>query len=262
MPEISLPTGILLSPLKTWVEKKLFLSTYISSHRAYLRRSGFLVRWHELGFGLHASLALPSVIDNDRVPCVRIAVRTSEPGLVVNQMAVLVEAISAEGVYQDTVAVHKVSNTPTIVALPSVPLRSLYFSDSNHIVQAFNMLHVTVLSVDGVPPTATRPAIRVAAGSFDLLNDRFVQRWDAFWNLGAVDRAIGEKAHWFNFHLVSPKVYYASTDQVPLVEIPKAIMRRVLGRPLCWALTRPWLLKAYFWVPIFIGRGKFEESDG
>ena len=258
---ISLPVGLFITPLKTRIEKFLFFSTYAASHGSYVQRTGYMSKWDNLGYEVSASLWLPSILDNERAPCVRLAVRTSAPEFTFKQMELLIEAAASEGTYQDIVKVYNIDTKTKIVALPSVPLRSLYFVDDNHIVQSFKSIRIRIISLNG-SAIDSAPVLSTLCGTFDLLNERFVERWGTFWNLGAVDRAIAKKAHWFIYHLTTQKIYYASGSRQPLSEIPKALARHFVGHPLCWALTRPWFLKTYFWLPIFLRRKRFSDADG
>jgi hypothetical protein len=262
--DIALPTGLLLSPFKTWLEKFFLLPTYATSHRTYLRRSGFLVRWHALGSNLEASLSLSSILENDRVPMARIALRSTEADHIFTKISLLVEADSVVGTYQDVITFHKVGSKPAISALSSIPLRAIHITEQLKFFESFDKISVSVLEIEPPPSIHFDPA-KVAwfahPTNIDLLNDRFEERWGTYWNMGAVDLQIRERAHWFTYHLVSPKVYYASTQRVPFSSWPKAVLRRCVGRPLCWLLTRGWLLRAYFWLPILLRMRKFEVKD-
>jgi len=262
---IALPTGLLLSPLKTWFEKKLLLETYAASHRAYLNRSGFLVRWTTLCSNLEASLSLATILENDRAPTAKIALRSNKQDHVYSKISLLVEAHSVVGTYQEVVTLHNIGNLPIIAALSSIPLRAIHITEQMKLFQSFDEFTMSLLEVqssESVPFDPNKIVWSTHPSNFELLNDRFEQRWGAFWNMAAIDSDIQERAHWFTFHLATQKIYYASNDQIPFSYFPTAILRQYVGRPLCWILTRQWLLRAYFWLPIFLHMRKLEVADG
>lgn len=264
LPTVAIPIGILLSPFKTRIEKLLLLDTYLASHREYLKRDGFLVRWKKIGANLQVSLSFPSVLDNDRAPMARIAIQetTSEP---IDRIYLLIEAESALGTYQETVTLFNVGEKPIIAALPSIPLRAFYISDDLKFFESMNEFRIFILQVGSAQPQATRPnscVLTTHPNTIDLLNDRFEERWGTYWNMAAIDFAIQEQAHYLTHHLVTPKVLYGSGSKVPLSALAKGLLRAMVGRPLCWLLTRRWLLKTYFWVPILVFRRKWEVGNG
>lgn len=261
--EISLPTGFVLASVKTRIEKTLLFPTYAASHRKYMNREGFLRRWEELGNGLSVSLHLPTPLEHDRVPCAHIAVRNDVPGRIVDRVDLLVEAEGPGCVFQERASAFRLDDNPRVLAMPTIPLRWLEVTEHNSIIQSFKALKVWVLPIEDHGDAnyfSVGPALWLYSGVTDLLNERFEQRWGAFWNLGAVDAAIREKRGWFVYHLATPRRIYARRDQIPWTAILSGLLRALFGRPLCWILTRRWLLSAYFWVPIFLRRGKVSDD--
>jgi hypothetical protein len=263
-PTVAIPIGILLSPFKTRIEKFLLLDTYLTSHRDYLKRDGFLVRWEEIAENLEVSLSFPSVLDNDRVPMARIAVRGTalEP---IGYIRLLTEAESTFCTYQETVELFNVGKKPKITPLPSIPLRTFYISDDLEFTESMDKFRIYILQLGSAQPPTTSPnsyALTTYPNTIDLMNNRFEERWGAYWNMAAIDVAIREQAHYLIYYLATPKVYYGSDSKVPLSAFAKGFLRAIVGRPLCWLLTRPLLLKAYFWVPILVFRRKWEIKNG
>lgn len=264
MPDISLPTGILLSPFATRISKWLYLETYLTSHRAYLRRNGFLVRWHKLGAGLEVSFSLESVLEHDRVPSARIAVRSTQSAQPIEKVTLLVEANAAYGIHQDVITLHRLSNRILVAALPSVPLRTVYPADNLQFFDSFNRLTVSVIEMlpTSLNADLSNATYTISPMNVDLLNDRFEDKWGTFWNLAEIDSKIQMQAEWLRYHLVQPKFLYASNADIPPRAYFAGIVRGLFGQPICWLLSRSWLLKLYFWLPIFMRLHKLEINDG
>lgn len=263
LPTIAVPTGILLSPFKTKIEKSLLLETYITSHLEYMSRDCFLVDWKPIGANLEVSLHLPSVLDNDRVPMAKIAVRCKNSDESLDCVCLLIEAESIFGTHQGNVKLFRVGSKPVITALPSIPLRSFHITEDFKFFDSMTQLRIYILASGSsqLPATAQNYSDYVTSpNTIDLLNDRFVERWGTYWNMAAIDSSIRQRTHWLTRHLVSPKVIYGPDSKVPIMARVRAVFRAAIGRPLFWLLNREWLLKACFWVPIWFGK-KFEIKE-
>lgn len=261
MPGISIPVGLILSPFTSRISKWFLWDTYVASHQCYQDRNGFLRRWDDLGGVLKLSVSIESILDNGRSPSVHIAVKLAQPSHPVDRVTLLVEARARYGIHQDTATIYRITGTPKIFVAPSVPLRSMYITD-NAIYNSFDELNISILEID--PPISAyqlseaRHSLRPT--NVDLLNDRFVERWGAHWNMAEVDFQIREQAHWLRFHLAQQN-YYGPRSKMSGRMVMAATLRALIGRPLCWVLSREWLLKAYFWVPIFLRLRKFKVRD-
>lgn len=265
LPNVAVPVGLLLSPFKTWFEKFLLLETYLTSHREYLKHDGFLVHWEPFGPGLEVSLSFPSILENDRAPMPQLALRKAGASSPLDRICLLVEAESPLGIFQETVTLFRVGMKPVIASLPSIPLRTFFVSENMKLIESMNQFRIFILEIGSSPAQSALTgecAFSTSPNTIDLLNERFEERWGTYWNMAAVDFAIREISHWFTYHLVSPKVLYGSASKVPVLAHVKAIFRAFVGRPLCWLLTREWLLKAYFWIPILMFRKKFRVKNG
>lgn len=265
LPTVSVPIGLLFSPFKTWIEKFFLFETYLTSHREYLKRDGFLVRWEAIGPGLEVSLSLPSILENDRAPMPQLALRKTSSDSPLDRIRLLVEAESPIGIFQETVTLFHVGMKPVITSLPSIPLRTFIVSEDMKFIESMNQFRIFILEIGSSPVQSvltSKSAFSTSPNTIDLLNERFEERWGTYWNMAAVDFAIRDKSHWFTYHLVSPKVLYGSSSEIPISAHVKAIFRTFVGRPLCWLLTRQWLLRAYFWIPILVFRQKFSVNNG
>lgn len=262
-PEVALPIGLLLSPLKTRIEKILLLDTYLKSHREYSKRDGFLIRWQNITSNLQVSLSLPSVLDNERVPMARIAIRGTGFERI-DRIQLLVESESVLGTYQDIVIFYNVGEKPIITSLPSIPLRSYYISDDLKLIDSMSTFRIYMLQLGDTHHSITIQnscAVISHPNTIDLLNDRFEERWGAYWNMAAIDFAIQAKAHYLNYLLFPPKVLSGSALKTSYPRRFKTALRAIVLRPIHWLLTRPFLLKAYFWVPILIFRRKWDVES-
>lgn len=263
-PPVALPIGVLLSPIKTRIEKLLLLDTYLESHREYAKRDGFLVRWQDITSNLKVSLYFPSVLDNERVPMARIAIR----GIgfeVIDCIKLLIEAESALGIYQDIVIFSNVGEKPIITSLPSIPLRTCYISDDLKLIDAMSEFRIYILQLGDIHHSIAgqnKCAVIAHPNTIDLLNDRFEERWGAYWNMAAIDFAIQEKADYLTYHFLFPKEFSGSALNASLPRSLKTALRAIVLRPLHWLLTRPFLLKSYFWVPILVFRRKWKAKSG
>lgn len=260
MLHIALPIGVLLSPLKNNLEKFFLLPTYLASHQAYLNRSGFLTRWDDIGESLQISVALVSVLDNAPSPVAQIAVRCFEPKTTISKVSLLVEADSNYGTYQEIVTLYKVGMKPLIASLRSVPLRAIFVNDQFQFFQSYDTISIKLLKIE--PPSSSpidpcRNAWQRLPTNFDLLNDRFEERWGSYWNMAAVDSEIRELSLWLRYHLVTNNDYAVRSNQLSFGASFINTLLSLIGRPICWLLTREWLLKIYFWLPILLRRRKF-----
>ncbi len=262
--ELSLPTGVLASPAKSWWDRKFVFPVYRESHKHYEARNGFLQRWDTLGEDLSVSLHLPMLLEQGRAPCVHIAVRSHSAREHGSEATLLIEAIGGAAVFQEAITVYRLGATPRIVALPSIPLRWVDVTDDGQLVSSYTKLRIWVTARDGVTvsnPAERHPHHSSSVLTTDHLNERFEEKWGTFWNCGAIDRAVRRRGEWLTFKLATQKMFRANKEDVTWSEVIGALWRRFIGKPLCWLLTLPWLLRAYFWTPIILRGGKVIPSD-
>jgi hypothetical protein len=186
--DFSLPWGLLKKPFD-WATKKLFLSAYQASDEYYWQHSGLGVHWRPLGPHLEYDTHLASIFSNEKTPLSYIAIRAKE-GAVFKKATVKFAAKGPVVDYQDTIVLYDIGKTPTIKALPSIPLKSLWVARGG-VRTPYKDIEIEVIDLYRADGSNVAEGIHFADSFIptytELLNSEFVKRWGYWWNVDEIN---------------------------------------------------------------------------
>ncbi|MBE4585672.1 hypothetical protein BOO29_11965 [Vibrio navarrensis] len=255
--QVSLPIGMLISPFVEKISQWMFLESLNKSNEQYLEWKGVFEDWDKVSDEVEVSVYSPNVLDNDRAPLTKIAIKTNN-GTVLNSVELLIQGKSGPVKYQDILKVYNVDSVPTVISAPSIPLRSFHIEKNGNYYSTLDSISIQRLDIE--PEQKSYKAVTRYSNT-ELLNDRFVKKWDVYWNMRAIDSACDDIYAKLNYHLVQPKILFANPDNISKAERLKELIRFLVGRPLFFILGFKFMIKIYFWLPIILKLKKFELKD-
>lgn len=255
MAEISLPLAAVLAPFLTRISQWLFLETLKESNDRYLSWV-YKDSWCQLGENVEFSTYLPTIWANEKNAFAQILVRSIDDEEV-DEVHLLVESYNNFIKYQDNITVKNVSKRATVVSLPSIPLRAVEVLESGGIITSVSRLEISLLTVDD-QGFKEKETVTHSLMNSEILNDRFIEKWDFYWNMAAIDDAYRDIRAYLHFHLCQQK--YFTSQKMPIRIIVGEVARRLLGRPIFWVLSRNILIRIYFWLPILLKMKKFKAK--
>lgn len=258
MASVSLPLGPLLSPFVEKISKFLFERTLVASHNSYMEWHNSYDNWRSLNDQVDVSVQAPHALDNQKSPSVQLAFKLKESANDIKALNLFVESSGTCLNYQDSISVRNLKEKVVVVSLPSAPLRSFDIPENGSgVFFTLRKIEITKINEDN---SLSNDKVDFDFSNVDLLNDRFIKKWDFYWNMRAIDRAYKRIKEKLRYHLVTPKAYYTSYKDIPAKQVIKGLLRFFVGRPLYWLLSRDFLIRCYFWLPIFMRFKEFDES--
>ena len=258
MASVSLPLGAVLSPFVEKISKYFFESTLSASHNSYMEWHNSYDNWKSLNDQVDVSILAPHALDNQKSPLVKLAFKLSKGADEIEPLSLFVESSGTYLNYQDSISVRNLKEKVVVVSLPSAPLRSLDISENGQgVLFTLRKIEISKINENG---SLSEDKVHFDFSNVDLLNDRFIKKWDFFWNMRAIDRAYNKIKGKLRYYLITPKVYYTNCKEIPAKETIKGLLRFFIGRPLYWLLSRDFLIRSYFWVPIFLKKKKLDVS--
>lgn len=176
-----------LDKLVRWVTQKMFLDAYQVSDAYYWKHHALGTSWRKLGNYLEYGTHFATIYSNIKPPKSMIAIRAQGD----QRFAKVIVSVVAEGQvasYQDTVVLYDVTATPTIFALPSIPLRECWVA-RNGIGLSYQRVRVQIIELTDKDNRPISPLDRIPKEYFslsyaDLLNGDLCERWGACWHIG------------------------------------------------------------------------------
>jgi len=257
MPQVSLPVGMFLAPFMEKISQGMFLDTLRTSNNHYIEWQQIYKYWDNVSETVEVSVYSPNILDNDKTSLPQIAVRTNND-TEIDCIELLVEGKSGHVKYQDVLKIYNVGPLPTIICAPSIPLRSFHISEDGGY---FSTLDSISIQRKGMGPNEPKLKPEIIYSDTELLNDRFIKKWDYYWNMRAIDSACGNIKSKLSYYLIQPKILYARRENIPKKEMLKGLARLFIGKPVYFILSREFMLKTYFWLPIILRLRKFEIKD-
>lgn len=252
MAEISFPLGI-LSFLKDWLTKRLFLNSYITSHQEYLKWKHFPVR-HKLGHFFEYDLHLESCyISNSETPLSYLVVQNISD-TTIERVEFVVEATSGDTVYQDSAIISGMAAKKYKINLPRIPLQNLDVSSDGRIFSTYNRVkvlsHILDENIDELKRDAASREFTPMLSEF--LNSSWSRKWGNIWNLDFIEECKREVQGRIQHYLTGRNYWPARHDKISFWEHLAEYRRQFLGVPLSWLLTNRIPIWLIFWVPVFL----------
>ncbi|MFT2790338.1 hypothetical protein ACMV5I_09715 [Serratia sp. T13T92] len=269
--EPSIPIGFLVNPVITWLSKFFFYETYLISNEYYLKQRSFLQDWENLTPEIEVSVHQASIFDNDSPPFSKVAIRTSDKNHVIKCVEIIVEAKALSNTYQNEtyqnkISAYNITNTPTILVTPSIPIRELhhtkergyYFSYHDFSICLLNTTSKTVIIKNEKQYSVN---YKYSFYNDDLLNSRFVKRWGMYWNMDEIDFTIKRLKDFLYYHLVQIHHFYPKGYKIPFKSRLRYYFISTVGKSIYFIISKKWFLNLFFWTPIILKFKKFKAID-
>lgn len=155
--------------------------------------------------------------------------------------------------YQSVVEVYDVSTIPCIIALPSIPLRSIEIK-GNTIYEPYSTVSVEIKEIFD----SNNNIIDVRGNLKDILHpidnldkiinekESDVYRWGQWWNLDFLESEKQEISRFFQAYSVNAKFWGSKT--------------KYFWQPVAWFMSLPFILNIYFWIRNIIWANQLNKA--
>jgi len=155
--------------------------------------------------------------------------------------------------YQSVVEVYDVSTTPCIIALPSIPLRSIEIK-GNRIYEPYSSVSVEIKEIFD----SNNNIIDIRGKWKDILHpidnldniikekESDVYRWGQWWNLDFLESEKKEISRFFQAYSVNAKFWGLKT--------------KYFWQPVAWFMSVPFILNIYFWIRNIIWANQLNKA--
>lgn len=248
--------GTVFKPLLEKIQKKLFLKTLLWSQSRYND-------WKSMG---KSWTKIENIVDYDfRIENLHYSQATSPSNKIIfkknkscaaDYFCFLIEAQSGKIKFQEHLEIKNADDSIYYFSLPNIPLMWINFHEDGCITQTLDDLRVTVLEAkynNQVVAKNIKGPIHHPTG-FDLLNDKWVEKWGKWWNLRAIDECKREIKLILKYNLISKyeKLHENSrsaTNNIRIVKLYFGIMTfhflKHMPTPIFWVSS--WLGKRDIW---------------
>ena len=251
---LSPPIGTLIAGtrwLGGFVAKRLFLGTYIRSHRLWTKRHQLGVHWERCGEHFEYSLYLAHTTDPEPRTS-KIAVRAT--GENIASVSMLFEAESDVARFQEQIAMININQKAIVWTLTNIPHQQFVELHDRAGIRfswdAYKMCNIRIKLQSGRDtPLFDTPTSDLTHTWF--LNSDWIFRWGQFWNLDTVKWAKNRLAQYWRFRFGMPGVRtYGPTTTSSQALKPWRVFA-IATRPIAWLMAQDSAVTVQFWLAIW-----------
>ncbi|GBR47884.1 hypothetical protein [Gluconobacter roseus] len=247
--------GMVFGPIWNRLQKKLFLKTFLWSQDRYndWRRMGKY--WKNIDEMIEYDFRVENeIFCQDSLPFNKIIFRKNK-FFSADYFSILIEAQSGNIKFQEHIEIKNMDDSIYYFSLPNIPLMWIDIHEDAYCTQRLDGITVIIAEAkykeESVAKNVKGPTYRPSG--IDILNDKWVEKWEKWWNLRAIEECKRNIKLFIQYNFVtSYKIYHVNAKEMNNTKRNILLLR---GMVIFYIANH--MLSPIFWISVWLGKRDF-----